>query len=242
MRTRKITPLSNPTPEAVLARLHSLANPDNVAGMAKFGINADHTLGISIWELRKIAKEIQPDHHLAIALWDCGVHEARILGSFIMPPDQITPEEMDAWAADFNSWDMVDQVCALFQETPHGYQKVFTWSSRPEEFVKRAAFALIAEFAWHNKIRSETELAAFFPVIESHAWDERNFVKKAVNWALRNLGKRSPSLNAQAIACAERIQQQPFKSARWIGTDALRELKSEKIQERIKSGVRRGNV
>jgi len=220
--------------EAVLARLQALANPDNVAGMARYGISTQNTLGISIYTLRPIAKEIGIDHALALQLWESGIHEARILASFIDDPRQVTEEQMERWVADFDSWNMVDQVSELFGKTIFAHQKIFEWSERPEEFVKRTAFALIAELAWHDKQAPDERFEQFFPVIVCAATDERHYVKKAVNWALRNIGKRNRALNARAIAVAQEIQAVPSRAARWIAADALRELTSPKIQARLK--------
>jgi 3-methyladenine DNA glycosylase AlkD len=217
-----------------LARLQAMANPDNLAGMARYGISTQDTLGISIYELRKVAKDTGFDHQLAGELWDTGIHEARILASYLEQPEWVSAEQMERWAADFDSWDVCDQVCDLFDRTAFAYAKAFDWSTRPEEFVKRAAFALMAGLAVHDKAASNEQLAQFFPVIVHEANDERNFVKKAVNWALRNIGKRNRALNALAIQTAQEIAQNPSKAARWVAADALRELKSEKIQRRLK--------
>ncbi len=219
--------------EQTLARLHGLANPDNVAGMARFGISSQNTLGIDIYTLRKIAREIGRDHAQALQLWATGLHEARILASFVADPAQADDAMLEAWVADFDSWDVVDQVCDYIGRTRFAYAKVRAWARRPEEFVKRAAFALIAELAWHDKKATDEQLAAFFPVIVDASDDDRNFVKKAVNWALRNLGKRNQALNAQAIATAETIRARGTRAARWIAADALRELTSEKVRRRL---------
>lgn len=219
---------------AILEQLKSMANPDNVVGMARFGINPHQTLGISIYDLRKVAKKIGVDHNLALELWSSGIHEARILASFIADPQKVTEELMEKWVADFDSWDTCDQVCGLFGMTPFAYSKAHQWVERSEEFVKRAAFALMAELAWHDKSASDEQMAQFLPIIARHATDERNFVKKAVNWALRSIGKRNRRLNRLAIETAEAIQKMPSKSARWIASDALRELKSEKVQNRLR--------
>jgi 3-methyladenine DNA glycosylase AlkD len=224
----------NPSAEAVLARLKSLANPDNVAGMARYGINTQNTLGISIYTLRPIAKEIGRNHALALQLWDSGIHEARILASYIDDPLQVTADQMERWVAEFDSWDVCDQVCELFAKTSYAYQKIFEWSGRSEEFVKRTAFALIAELSAHDKNAPDEKFAAFFPIILRESTDERNFVKKAVNWALRNIGKRNSSLNAQAIVTAQQIKQIDSRSARWIASDTLRELTGEKVQSRLR--------
>ena len=217
----------------LLEQLQVLANPDNVAGMARYGINTHQTLGISIYELRRIAKTVEPSHALAEELWASGVHEARILASYIERPEWVTDEQLERWVKDFNSWDVCDQVVELFSMTPFAYAKVFAWSERQEEFVKRAAFALIAELAAHDKKASDEKMAQFFPVITRQATDGRNFVKKAVNWALRNIGKRNLNLNRQAIETARQIQQIDDRTARWIAADALRELSAEKLQSRL---------
>jgi 3-methyladenine DNA glycosylase AlkD len=214
-------------------QLQVLANPDNVAGMARYGINTHQTLGISIYELRRIAKTVEPSHLLAEELWASGVHEARILASYIEQPGWVTDEQLERWVMDFDSWDVCDQVVELFSLTPFAYAKVFAWSERQEEFVKRAAFALIAELAAHDKKASDEKMAQFFPVITREAADGRNFVKKAVNWALRNIGKRNLNLNRQAIETARQIQQIDDRTSRWIAADALRELSAEKLQSRL---------
>lgn len=222
------------TPESILAHLHSLANPENVAGMARFGINPQGTLGISIYTLRPLAKKIGKDHALAGALWASGIHEARILAAFIDDPSLVTPEQMDAWAADFDSWDVCDQACtSLFDRSPLAWEKAVEWSGREEEFVKRGAFALMAGLAWHDKQASDDRFEPFFAVIARQAGDGRNYVRKAVNWALRNIGKRTLALHARAIETAQQIAQQPTKSARWIAADALRELQSPKVVARV---------
>jgi 3-methyladenine DNA glycosylase AlkD len=221
--------------EEILARLHSLANPDNVAGMSRYGINTQDTLGISIYTLRPIAKEIGRDHALALALWDSGIHEARILASYVEEPLEVTEAQLERWVLDFDSWDVCDQVCDLFGRTPFAYPKAFEWSRREEEFVKRAGFVLMAELAAHDKQAPDEKLAQFLPIIARESNDERNFVKKAVNWALRNIGKRDRYLNGLAIETANQIRQiSDSKTARWIAADALRELTGEKVQARLR--------
>jgi 3-methyladenine DNA glycosylase AlkD len=220
--------------ETVLNRLRSLANPANVAGMARYGINPEGTLGISIPTLRKMAKEIGRDHGLAQELWSSGVHEARILAAFIDDPAQVDGEQMDRWARDLDSWDVCDQVCAnLFDRVEIASKKAMEWARREETFVKRAGFALMAALAWHDKNAPDAIFEGFLPVIAREATDERNFVKKAVNWALRQIGKRTPALNRLAIATARRIQALDSRSARWIGSDALRELTGEKVRRKL---------
>ena len=219
--------------QAVLDRLKALSNPDNVAGMARFGINAHNTLGISVATLRQIAKDIGRDHTLALELWDSGVHEARLLASFIADPHQMTEALVEDWVKDFDSWDICDQACGLFARTPYAYAKAQAWSSRPEIFVKRAGFVLMAALAVHDKRADDERLAQFLPAIAREATDERNFVRKAVNWALRQIGKRSLMLNTRAIETARQIQLMDSKAARWIAADALRELASAPVQTRL---------
>jgi 3-methyladenine DNA glycosylase AlkD len=173
-----------------LDHIQSIANPKNVAGMARFGINPQNTLGIDIYTLRKIAKRIGTDHDLALQLWNSGIHEARILASYIADPQDMSEAHIEQWVADFDSWDVCDQVVELFSKTPFAYRKVAEWAQRPQEFVKRAAFALIAELTAHDKQATDEKLAQLFLLIVRASDDERNFVKKAVNWALRSLGKR----------------------------------------------------
>ena len=219
----------------IITQLKGLANPDNIAGMARYGINTQGTLGVSIYTLRPMAKEIGTNHELALELWEAGIHECRILAAFIDDPSQVTQEQMESWVNEFDSWDVCDQVCSsLFDRTHFAYEKAFEWSNREQEFVVRAGFVLMAALAVHDKKASDDILAAFFPVIVSKSTDERNFVKKAVNWALRNLGKRNRSLNAQAIETANCIYQLDSRSSHWIARDAIRELTSEKIQNRLK--------
>jgi 3-methyladenine DNA glycosylase AlkD len=222
------------TLDSILAHLHSLANAENVAGMARFGINPQGTLGISIYTLRPLAKKIGKDHRLAGELWASGIHEARILAAFIDDPVQVTTRQMDAWAADFDSWDVCDQVCCdLFYHSPLAWDKAVEWSARKEEFVKRGAFALMAGLAWHDKTAADAQFEPFFVLIAREADDGRNYVKKAVNWALRNIGKRNLALHARAIETAQQIAQQPSRSARWIASDALRELQNPKTIARV---------
>ncbi|HEX6306438.1 MAG TPA: DNA alkylation repair protein [Anaerolineales bacterium] len=222
------------TTSQILDLLKSLANAENVAGMARFGINPENTYGISIPTLRKIAKQTGKDHQMAQELWASGVHEARILACFIDDPKQVSEAQMDRWAADFNSWDVCDQCCSnLFDRTPFAYQKAAEWSQAQEEFVKRAAFALMAALAVHDKKAPDSKFEAFFPIIIQGSTDERNFVKKAVNWALRQIGKRNKRLNSLAIETAGRIAESDSKAARWIASDALRELTSAKVQDKL---------
>jgi 3-methyladenine DNA glycosylase AlkD len=221
------------TYDEVIARLKAEANPANVAGMARYGISTTNTLGISIYSLRKMAREIKKDHELALKLWDSGIHEARILASFIEEPEKVTAAQLDRWVKDFDSWDVGDQVSELISKTPHVLKKIHEWAGRDEQFVKRAAFSLIAEIAWYDKKLTDNDFEPFFTLIKNAATDERNYVKKAVNWALRNIGKRNKALNQRAIEVAREIQRTDSKAARWIAVDALRELTSEAVQKKI---------
>jgi 3-methyladenine DNA glycosylase AlkD len=223
------------TLQAVLKRMRRTASAANVAGMARFGIRPrTAVLGISIWELRKLAKEIGPDHRLARALWASGIHEAQILAAYVEVADQVTEAQADRWVAAFDSWDICDQVVELFARTPFAGKKVREWSGRQEEFVKRAAFSLIAELAVHDKEMTDREFQRYFPLIRRAAVDERNFVKKAVNWALRQIGKRNRALNTLAIKEARHLRESASRSARWIAADALRELTSAAVQARLR--------
>jgi 3-methyladenine DNA glycosylase AlkD len=221
--------------DEIITTLHSLANPTNVKGMARYGITSHNNLGISIYQLRPLAKRIGTNHTLALKLWDSHIHDARLLACFIDDPTQVTSEQMDAWAADFDSWDICDQACtSLFDLSPLAYEKVFQWAHQEEEFVRRAAFSLIAGLAVHDTTATEKDFDAFLTLCITYATDDRNYVKKAVNWALRNIGKRSMPLNKKALKTAEKIKKIDSRSARWIASDAIRELSSQKIQEKLK--------
>jgi len=220
--------------DEVIQKLRSLANPDNLKGMARYGINPHNNLGISIYELRPLAKKIGRNHQLALRLWNSGIHDARLLACFIDDPAKVTRDQMDVWANEFDSWDLCDQACtSLFDQTPFAVEKVFQWAGAEKEFVKRAAFCLIAGLAVHDKNASDQVYEEFLPLCITHAVDERNYVKKAVNWALRNIGKRNRSLNRKALKTAEKIKTIDSSSALWIATDAIRELNSEKIKQRL---------
>lgn len=228
-----------PSVEEVLEMLAANANPDQLAGMAKYGMTVENRLGVKVPQMRKIAKEIGVNHKLALELWETGVTEAMILASMVDVPDEVTEEQMEAWVQDFDSWDVCDQVCMnLFDKTPLAWKKIHDWSDREEEFVKRAAYALIACLAVHDKRASDEVFISLIPVIKAGATDNRNFVKKAVSWALRNTGKRNPELNTVALATARELQSIDSKSARWIGSDAIRDLTSDATMrkfERMKS-------
>ena len=219
----------------IIAELESLTNLEDVEGRARFGINHTKTYGVRMPELRRIAKAAGKNHDLAEKLWNAGYGETKILAGLIENPKMVTETQMENWVAGFDSWDVCDQCCInLFRKTPFAYNKVFEWSTREEEFVKRAAFAMIAVLAVHDKKADDKKFEEFFPLIIRESIDNRNFVKKAVNWALRQIGKRNLNLNKRAIEVAEEISAIDSRSAKWIAADAIRELTSEKVQERIK--------
>jgi len=219
----------------VLKRLRDNARPDQLEGMKRFGMAIEKRLGVSVPTLRKLAKEVGQDHGLALELWSSGIAEARIVAAMIDDPNAVTEEQMERWVKDIDSWDVCDQVCMnLFEKTPLAWEKILVWSKRDEEFVKRTAFSLLACIAWHNKKIGDEQLIGFLPVVVQGATDERNFVKKAVNWALRTIGKINPNLNKAALQTAREIQKLDSKAARWIAADAIRELESEAVQRRLK--------
>jgi 3-methyladenine DNA glycosylase AlkD len=222
------------TPDEVIAELRRQANPKNVEGMARYGIATANTLGISVPTLRAIAKRCGRDHALAVALWESGIHEARHIAAMVEDPTTVTKKQLDAWVRDLDSWDVCDGFAYGFvDKTPHAYDLAMRWSSSKHEFVKRAAFATMAGLAVHDKKAPDEKLLRFLPVIERESGDDRNFVRKAVNWALRQIGKRNLACNRAAIASAERIHPTGTKSGRWIASDALRELRSVAVQQRI---------
>jgi len=219
----------------VLDKLQSKAQPEQLKGMAKYGMAVEQRLGVSVPDMRKLAKEIGKDHKLALDLWRTGIAEARIVAGMVGDPAKLTEEQMEEWVKGINSWDVCDQVCDnLFEKNQLAWKKIVDWSEREEEFVKRTAFSLIACLAWHDKKASDEKFIELLPIIIREATDERNFVKKAVNWALRNIGKRNIKLNEAAINAAKEIQRLDSKAARWIAADAIRELKSDAVQKRLK--------
>ena len=238
--------VSRPQPSAVptfpmtpqlsdaLALLHSAARPAELAGMARFGIVGAGRLGLSVPDMRRIAKALGTDHELALALWDTGIPDARIVAGMVADPVMLGSGQMDRWAQDFDAWDVCDQVCgSAFLASPDAWKKVAAWADRPEEFVRRAAFALLATLAVHDRSSGDERFIQALVMVEAAADDDRNFVRKAVNWALRNIGKRNAALNAAATACALRVRQRGTRAARWIAADALRELGSEAVQSRL---------
>jgi 3-methyladenine DNA glycosylase AlkD len=226
--------------DAILAELRLHANPRNVEGMARFGINAGGRFGLSVAMLRTIAKPYRRDHDLALALWATGQSEARMVALLIEHPQRISPRQADAWARDLDSWDICDGFAYdLMSRVPFRWSKPATWAKSKREFVRRAAFALIAGLTVHDKGAPDSAFVALFPLIEAASDDDRNFVKKAVNWALRQIGKRNAALNKRAIKLAQQIAARNTRSARWIAADALRELQSDAVQARLNKPKRR---
>jgi 3-methyladenine DNA glycosylase AlkD len=226
--------------DQIVDRLESLGSAENVAGMARFGIVTEKAFGVPAADIKQIAKEAKKAtndrHSLALELWKTGIHDARGVAYLIDDPKLVTEEQMDSWAADFDNWAIVDGTCGhLFCRSPLAYKKVDEWSRREEEFIKRAGIVLIAWLAVHDKKASDEKIADFLPLLEKYADDDRNFVKTAVNWSLRSIGKRSLFLNGLAIEAANRIKAQGSRPARWIAADALRELTSSAVRERLES-------
>ena len=219
--------------EEVISELKSLATADHFAKLAHFGIENSKALGVKMPLMRQLAKSIGVDHELALELWATEIHEARILASMIENPKTMTEKQFDSWVNDFDSWDMCDVCADLLAKTPFVFQKIEEYSLHSKEFVKRTAFTLMCELAFHDKKMTAEMYFPFFEIIEREAWDERNFVRKAVNWALRQTGKRNEILRLKAIETAERILNQGSKSARWIASDAIRELTNEKVIMRV---------
>jgi 3-methyladenine DNA glycosylase AlkD len=238
-----------PEVRRILAELRAMGSEQVRVGMQRYAINVENAFGVSIHELRKVAARLETNHELALALWATGNHEARLLACFIDDPAVVTETQMEAWARDFDSWDICDQATtSLFDQTQHAWSKAVEWAKRDQEWIKRGGFALMAGLAVHDKTATDRAFVKLFPVIERAATDPRNFVKKAVNWALRNIGKRDLALHAAAIACAEQIRARAnqragsdrggdpgMRSARWVATDALRELTADKLVARLRS-------
>jgi 3-methyladenine DNA glycosylase AlkD len=211
-----------------------MKNTRNIEGMARFGINPKNTLGITTPVLRSLAKKAGTDHGLALRLWRSGIHEARVLAAFIADPACLTEIQMENWVSEFDSWDVCDQACnSLFLRHPLAIKKAFEWAGRKREFEKRAGFVMMAVLAWHSDL-PDREIRKFLPVIKKHSADGRNFVIKAVNWALRNIGKRNLALNASAVRTARAMENTGAKPAVWAARDALRELRSDKVLKGLK--------
>ena len=219
----------------VIDRLKSLGDPKAVEGMRRFGIQSSNSFGVSVPKLRTLAREVGRNHPLALKLWETGLHDARLLATMVDDPRQVTVDQMDKWVRDFDSWDVVDGSCGnLFDKTPFAVAKAKEWCKREEEFVKRAGFVLMAELAVHDKKAKDQVFLDFFPLIIGGSSDHRNFVKKAVNWSLRQIGKRNLKLNKAAVSTALKIQKMESGAAKWIASDALRELKNPRVLERFR--------
>jgi 3-methyladenine DNA glycosylase AlkD len=217
-----------------VAELRKHGEDRNVEGMARFGIRAEQIYGVAKPKMDAIAKAIGKNHDLGLKLWETGIHDAKLLGMLISEPERVTSGQMERWVRDFDNWDVCDGTCChLFVDASSAWEKAFTWSGRKKEFEKRAGFAMAAYLAIHDKAAKDDRYRKFLKMIEREAWDDRNFVRKAVNWALRNIGKRNRQLNRDAIAAAERIRRQGTGAGRWIAADALRELRSKAVQKRL---------
>ncbi|TPI27005.1 DNA alkylation repair protein [Mesorhizobium sp. B3-2-1] len=226
-------PAPNWTAQDIVAHLRSIGTMENRTGMARFGINTATALGIGNADLRPLARKVKRNHERALALWDSGIREARLMAAFTGEPKKIGIEECRRWAGDFDSWEIVDTVSDLFVDTPFWRQLVEEFAADQREFVRRTAFAMLAWAAVHLKKEPDTTFQGDLPLIESHSRDERNFVRKAVNWALRQIGKRSMSLHGPALALANRLANSTDKTARWLGKDAVKELSHAKTHERL---------
>jgi 3-methyladenine DNA glycosylase AlkD len=226
--------------QSALTWLKRHSTKRTLEGMARYGIPSDNALGVSVADIRVLGKRFGRNHELAAALWETGVYEARMLASFVDEPARVTPTQMDRWCHDFDSWAICDTLCFhLFDRTPHAWAKVAQWSDQREEFIKRAAFALLASLAGHDKHSGDEAFAQCLPLIEQAATDERNFVKKGVSWALRGVGRRSPPLHDAAVAVARRLADSPQSAARWVGKDALRDLTSPAVTRRLAAAARK---
>ncbi len=233
-------PQINASLEEIVKEIENRGDPNTLAGMSRFGIAVAHAYGVSVPQLRVIARRIRTDHSLALQLWKTGIHEGRILAGMIDDPGVVTENQMENWASSFDSWDIVDGTCGnLFDKTHYAIKKAHEWSERNEEYVKRAGFVLMAELAVHDKKTPDETFLKFLPVILRESSDERNFVKKAINWALRQIGKRNRNLNTAALRTCRRIQKIDSSSAKWIATDAVRELTSTTVQKKLKNANKR---
>ena len=223
------------TCDALLRELRALGEQRNIDGMARFGIVAKHVLGVSKPKMDTLAKRVRRNHDLALELWQSGVHDARILAGMIDHPSEVTAGQMEHWVRDFDNWDICDGTCChLFVFAVPAWEKAILWTKRKAEFEKRAGFALLAYLAYRDKTAPDSRFVAVMPLLVREATDDRNFVRKAINWALRNIGKRNRRLNAVAIRTAEKMRKIDSRSARWIAADALRELRSEAVQARLR--------
>lgn len=232
-KTAATAPLDDQV-QGALSWLERKSTARDRANLSRFGITADRAWGVSMANIQALAKQLGRSHELAAALWDTGWYEARLLTSFVDEPARVTPAQMERWCRDFDNWAICDTVCFhLFDRTPHAWAKVAPWSARTEEFVRRAAFALLASLAGHDKNAGDERFLEGLRLVEQAAFDERNFVKKAVSWALRRIGRRNQVLHAAAVKLARRLAASPEPAARWVGRDALRELTSPAVVQRL---------
>ena len=239
--TKKKTPTPRLTPAQVqkqvqvaLESLEKLSTQRDRDNLARFGIEATNPLGVSMSNIQVVAKRLGRSHELAAALWDTNVYEARMLTSFVDEPERVTAAQMDRWCRDFDNWGICDTLCfKLFDQTPHAWAKVAQWGDQRDEFVKRAAFALLASLAGHDKSATNEQFLECLPLIQRAATDERNFVKKGVSWALRTLGRRNAVLNEAAVVVAKRLATSPEPAARWIGKGALKELTNALVKRQL---------
>jgi len=224
---------------AALAALERMSTRRDRDNLKRFGIDAVRAFGVSMANVQALAKRLGRDHALAAALWDTGWYEARLLTSFVDEPERVTRAQMDRWSRDFDNWGICDTLCfCLFDRTPHAWDKARQWASSPREFVKRAAFALMASLAGHDKTAADGRFLSFLPLIEAGAGDERDLVQKGVSWALRRIGRRSSALNVAALGTAGRIAASKEPAGRWVGRDALRELSSPKVRAALARAAR----
>ncbi len=220
--------------EEILSVLEKNGKKENLEGMARFGIRFDKAYGCNIPLLRNLAKSYTKNHELALELWRTGIHEARIMAFLIDDPAKVTEAQAVRWLKDVKSWDICDGLCSnLLRKTPFAYEKAVEWTQRKKEFEKRAGFVMMAVLAVHDKKQPDETFIGFLKIIYDNCADERNFVKKAVNWALRQIGKRNRILLGYAVRTAEQILQNASKTSKWIANDALREFRSEKTKEVI---------
>jgi len=214
------------TRDEILAQMRALGNPSAREGMERFGIQPENLIGLSVPQIRLIARRTVRSQRLAEELWATDIHDARLLASLVADPEVISEATMDKWVRETNSWDVCDACsCNLFDKSPHAWKKIRHWAGDDREFVRRAAFATVAAIAVHDKTAPDSVFIKALSLIEKYSFDDRNFARKGINWALRSIGKRNPVLRKAAMACAERVRDQNTKASRWIGTDALRELK-----------------
>lgn len=219
----------------IIETLKLKSRKDQLEGMARYGIRIDNRLGVSIPDIRKIAKQFGKNHKVALELWNSGYADAKITAALIDEVEKVKSSQMDEWVKDFDSWDVCDQVCMnLFDKTPYAWDKIIEWSRREEEFVKRAAFSLLACIAWHDKKTNDNQFIRYFPIIKRNIDDDRNYVKKAVSWSLRHMGKRNINLRKAVLDFANEIKEFDSKNARWLASDVIKDLNSESTKRRLK--------